>query len=264
MDTASLLLSPSPVPLGPARPWQTCHKFSYPSISFFSRPTVGLRACTCAADCANQWVDNLRSREDAKQAREEDIPCQPAAQTGRQSPALAGAKHGLISWQNNSSLCSLFSQNNPLLWQYPFYGLVPVEWPAVCSAWRLAAHTLLPHGRGEAPATPALGSLCWDSVATSGQGKVFSGKSPAQPKALGRVFSSTFAHSVELHSTAVPQVRRIVLGHSCAGWHMGVESPNLSVILTPWVKKSHSFTKLLPQAPGSLGQVARDDHLLWL
>lgn len=60
-------------------------------------------------------VDNLRSREDARQAKEDSIPCQPAAQTGRQSPALAGAKHGLISWQNNSSLCSLFSQNNPLL-----------------------------------------------------------------------------------------------------------------------------------------------------
>lgn len=63
----------------------------------------------------NVPVDNLRSREDARQAREDSIPCQPTAQTGRQNPALAGAKHGLISWQNNSSLCSLFSQNNPLL-----------------------------------------------------------------------------------------------------------------------------------------------------
>lgn len=65
-----------------------------------------------------------------------------------------------------------------------------------------------------------LGPLPWaasagDSMATSGQGKVFPGKSPAQPGALGRVFSSIFAQSMELHGTAVPQVRRAALGHSC-------------------------------------------------
>lgn len=80
---------------GPAH-GRTCHKFSYPSISFSSPPTVGLRPCTVLL---TELVEHLRSREDARQAQEDSshwgassIPRQPAAQQSRQSPAPAGAK----------------------------------------------------------------------------------------------------------------------------------------------------------------------------
>lgn len=75
---------------------RTCHGFSYPSISFSSPPTVSLRACTVLLTVP---MENLRSREDARQAREDgshwgagSVPHQPTALMGRQSPAPAGAK----------------------------------------------------------------------------------------------------------------------------------------------------------------------------
>lgn len=118
MGAAPLLLSSSPVPLGPARQVQEAIT-DLPQISFlipqFSFSTYPPWVSGHVLVLLTVPVDNLRSREDARQATEASMPCQPAAQTGRQSSALAGAKHGLISRQNNSSLCSLFSQNNPLL-----------------------------------------------------------------------------------------------------------------------------------------------------
>lgn len=98
MGAAPLLLSPSPVPLRPARQVQEAmadlpQNCLIPQFPFSPYPpwVSGHVLVLLTAP-----VDNLRSREEAKQAREDSIPCQPTAQTGRQSPAPAGAKHGLI------------------------------------------------------------------------------------------------------------------------------------------------------------------------
>lgn len=98
VGAAPLLFSPSPVPLRPARQVQeamadlpqNCLIPQFPFSPYAPWVSGHVLVLLTAP------VDNLRSREEAKQAREDSIPCQPTAQTGRQSPAPAGAKHGLI------------------------------------------------------------------------------------------------------------------------------------------------------------------------
>lgn len=72
MIAASLLLFPSPVPLGPARQVKEAMADlpqAFLCLNFLFLPThPGLGLLTVP-------VDNLRSREDARQAREDSIPC---------------------------------------------------------------------------------------------------------------------------------------------------------------------------------------------
>lgn len=149
---------------------RTCHEFFYPSISFSSPPTVGLRACTVLLTAP---VEKLRSREDTRQARENgshrgagSILCQPAAWTGRQSPALAGAKtrprftakQSLFVWpvlpEQSSALTMSF------LWLSPCRATSSVLCLTPGSLHQRLPTASLPHGWGAAPGMPGLGSLC--------------------------------------------------------------------------------------------------------
>lgn len=109
---------------------------------------------------------------------------------------------------------------------------------------------------------PAWATSAWDYVATSGQAKVFPGKSPAKPEALGKCFSFGFVWYKETYGTAAPHIRRAALGHSCRQWHGWVTKSDCDPNCLPGVEKSPGFARLLPQVPDSLGKVSGADPLL--
>lgn len=224
---------------------RTCHKFSYPSILFSSPPTVGPRARTVLLTMP---VEKLRSGEDARHAGEDgsywgagSVPHQPAAWTGRQSPTPAGAKTRPHFTAKQSPFVQPVLPEQSSALTMSFLCLSPCRaTSSVLSPTPGSLHQRLPTALLLHLGPPARAASAWDSVATSGQGKVFPGKSPAKPGALRRAFSCGFVRSTELHGAAAPHIRRAALGHSCGAWHVGVKSPNLTVIPTAcWGWRSH-------------------------
>lgn len=172
---------------------------------------MGLRACTCAADCASGQPQKQRR---GQAGTEDSIPCQPAAQTGRQSPALAGAKrpHFIAKQflfvqpvlpEQSSALTISFLWLSPCGVTSSVLSLTPgsshptAPWPR-CSTWDpCPEHSLL--------------RTVWPL-----QVKAKSSQESLQQSLehLGEFFLLPLL-TMELHGTVVPQVKRTALGHNC-------------------------------------------------
>lgn len=85
------------------------------SLNFLFLPThCGSQGMHCAADCASGEAQKQRRYQAATGEQAVSPASLQPGQAGKAQPRLE-LKHGLISQQNNPSLCGLFSQNNPLL-----------------------------------------------------------------------------------------------------------------------------------------------------